>query len=229
MIALLGSLVLFIALHSIPAVPQIRSRLIGRCGRATYFTLYSVASTATLVLVFWTAYRLDYVPLWDAYAWQAWVTIVFAPVGLFLVIAGLVSANPFSVTLRRETGKTGAIVRVTRHPVPVGFALWAASHLIPNGDLRSVILFSIFALFSLGGIAMQEKRARRRMGTNFSSAIAGTSILPLRTLFSKSAIPVVDLPLVLSLLATAAMTAGLLGGWHELLIGVDPLALATAF
>ncbi len=226
---LLASLALFITLHSVPAIPAIRTRLIAWLGRGIYFTLYSIASTAVLVLVFWSAFQLDYVPLWVAARWQAWVTLISAPLGLFLVLGGLISANPFSVTLRRQTEKRGAIVSITRHPVPMGFALWAFGHIVPNGDLRSLILFGIFGLFSLGGVAMQESRARRRLGATFEPMARGTSIWPFVSWISGSAKPRLDRPLAVAAAMTAAITFVLLAGLHAMLIGVDPLALAAAY
>lgn len=228
MAAFLASFALFVALHSIPAIPAIRGRLMARLGRASYFTGYSLVSLLALYLVFRTGFSLDYIPLWDPAPWQARVTLLTAPIGLFLVAAGLISRNPFSITLLPDNGTAGAIVSVTRHPVLVGFFVWAAGHLVPNGDMRSVILFGLLALFSLGGIAMQERRARRRLGTRFDAERRFTSILPLAALAAGRARPHVDGAFLYGLLLAALVTFLLLAGWHELLIGVDPLALATA-
>lgn len=226
--AFLASLALFVALHSIPAMPAIRGRLMDSIGRSAYFTCYSVVSILALYLVFRTGFSLDYVPLWDAAPWQARLTLLTAPIGLFLVSAGLISRNPFSITLLSDNGTAGAIVSVTRHPVLVGFLVWAAGHLAPNGDLRSVILFGLLALFSLGGIAMQERRARKRLGPRFEQEGRSTSILPLAALAAGRTRPRVDGAFLYGLFISALVTFLLLAGWHELLIGVDPLALAIA-
>ncbi|MBB4065394.1 NnrU family protein [Gellertiella hungarica] len=229
----LASLALFIALHSIPAISPIRSALIGALGRGIYFGLYSAVSTLSLGLVFWSAFRLDYVPLWDPAPWQADVTLATAPVGLFLVIAGLLSRNPLSVTLRRGGEARDAIVSITRHPVLVGFLVWALGHLPPNGDLRSVILFSTFSLFSLAGIALQERRTRRRLGPRgFAALTAGTTIIPLLGVFHRGrrgeGAALIDAPLLAGLAIAVISTFLLLAGGHEMAIGVDPLALANA-
>jgi uncharacterized membrane protein len=141
MTGLLSALAVFVALHSIPAVPDIRSRVIWVVGRSAYLTLYSAASIGALVWLFSQALDMDYVELWDTAAWQVQATFVCAPVGLFFVVSGLLSANPFSVTMRRDDFTPGAIVSVTRHPVLIGFVLWSFGHVLPNGNLRSLILF----------------------------------------------------------------------------------------
>ncbi len=228
MTAFLASLALFVALHSVPAIPAIRGQLISRLGRVPYLLLYSLVSLVALGLVFRTAFALDYIPLWDAAPWQALVTIVMAPIGLFLVLAGLVSRNPLSITLRPDDGSMGAVVSVTRHPVLVGFLLWATGHLFPNGDLRSVILFGLLALFCLGGIAMQEARAARRLGARHRPLVAATSVLPFAAILRGRAGLRLDFPLLVGLCLAALATFVLLAGGHEFLIGVDPLALANA-
>ncbi|SEP14500.1 NnrU protein [Salinihabitans flavidus] len=45
--------------------------------------------------------------------------------------------------------KKGAIFYRMRHPMQTGFALWAVSHLLVNGDLASVILFGGLGLWSV--------------------------------------------------------------------------------
>jgi uncharacterized membrane protein len=136
----MAAFAIFVALHSIPAVPQIRGRLVSRVGHGTYIALYSLVSLLALAWLFYAAFNLDYVELWASAAWQGHVTFAAAPLGLFFVLAGLVSRNPFSTTVRRGGGEPGAIVAVTRHPVLWGFILWSLGHMPPNGDLRSLLL-----------------------------------------------------------------------------------------
>ncbi|OHV79796.1 NnrU family protein [Ensifer sp. LCM 4579] len=218
----------FLALHSIPALPAIRERLISHLGRATYFSLYSAVSIVLLGWVFHAALNVDYIPLWEPAPWQAWATLIAAPIGVFLVLAGLFSINPLSVSIR-QGDDPGAVVAITRHPVLWGFALWALGHLIANGDLRSLILFGGFALFALGAMPMLERRARRRLNDAWHGQAAKTSILPLAALLRGRARITVDAPLAVAALATVVTTAWLLSGGHAVLFQADPLLLATTF
>ncbi|MCV3768965.1 NnrU family protein [Rhizobium sp. TRM95796] len=219
---LILALAVFIALHSVPAIPALRGRLIERMGRRTYLVAYSIVSTLVLGWLFYEALQTDYIELWEPAPWQAWITFLLAPIGLFLVFSGLISPNPFSVTLRRQTDRMGVIVRLTRHPVLWGFFLWATGHIAPNGDLRSLLLFGGFALFSLGGVAMQERRSRKRLGARWAAFSEGTSLgfrNPLGIGW--------DAPVWLALGLTAFAVALLLGGGHLEAFGVDPMAMAT--
>ena len=215
---------LFLALHSVPALPAVRENIIRRTGRPLYFAVYSAVSVIALVWVFSAALSLDYVPLWDLKPWHAAITFVMAPVGVFLVLAGLFSRNPLSVSIR-SSGTPAAISRLTRHPVLWGFAFWAIGHIAANGDLRSLVLFGGLALFSLGSIPMIEKRARRRLGPWWERLADKTSIIPFSAVLRGSPLRI-DRPMAAAVLVTAMTTAWLLfGGGHAMLVGADPVSI----
>ncbi|MGV8939630.1 MAG: NnrU family protein [Allorhizobium sp.] len=222
----LFALSVFLLLHMVPAVPGVRGGLIGCMGRRVYLAVYSLLSIAVLAWVFQAALAMDFVALWDPAAWQAWITLVTAPAGLYLVLAGLFSANPLSVSARSGEGEPGAITAVTRHPVLWGFFLWAAGHMVPNGDLRSFVLFGSFALFAAGGMAMVERRSRKRLGDTWGQLSAGTSIVPFAAIASGRARLSLDRMMVAAALFTGLSTLWLLTGGHLALFGADPLLLA---
>jgi uncharacterized membrane protein len=222
------ALVVFVALHSVPALPALRARLIALMGRRLYLIAYSLVSLATLAWVFYAALQIDYIPLWDPAPWQAWVTLVLTPIGIFLLLAGLFSRNPLSISVRRDGTAPGGIVAVTRPPVVWGFMLWAASHIVPNGDVRSLVLFGALFLFALIGIPLTERRARKRLGEDWPALAASTSILPFAAIAAGRARFHLDGPLLAALLLTVLIAAWLLTGGHALLFGADPLALASA-
>ena len=221
------ALALFLALHMVPAIPVLRARLVGAMGRRLYLAVYSLASLLTLGWLFHAALRLDFVPLWDPAPWQAWIPLVLTPIGLVLLVAGLASPNPASITLRRPGRKAGAVTTITRHPVLWGFALWAGSHLVPNGDLRSLLLFGALLAFALLGMITTDRRARRRLGAQWQDIARTTSVVPFVALLRGRTKPGFDRPLALAILASAAATALLLLGGHAALFGADPLAMTT--
>lgn len=224
MIGLVSALSLFVALHSVPAMPRVKARIVCGVGRPIYLVVYSLVSTVALVWLFYEALNMDYVELWNPELWQVWLAFVISPLGLFLVVAGLLSPNPFSVTLRRAGDHSGAIVGMTRHPVLWGFLLWSAGHLFPNGDLRSVLLFGGFSVFSAIGIVVAERRARARLGENWDDMARTTSAFPLVAFLSDRTAPRMDGPLLIGSAVSIILTVLLLHGGHTLLVGADPVA-----
>lgn len=227
MILFLLAIAVFIALHSVPAIPGIRQRLIDRLGRRAYLGLYSLASLISLIWVFHAAFQLDYVELWPQAAWQAYFPIILTPIAFFLLFAGLMSPNPLSITARRSGAKPGAISAVTRHPALWGFLLWAIGHVVANGDLRSVMLFGILALFSIFGMVMAERRARRKADATLDAVRATTSILPFVAIAQRRARLALDMPMLFALSVSAILTAWMLLGGHAALFGADPLAMTA--
>lgn len=223
-----AALLVFLALHMVPAIPSLRAGLVAAVGRRTYLIAYSLVSLLALAWLFQATMNLDFVPLWDAAAWQAWIPLVLTPIALVFLVAGLLSPNPASITLRRPDRAPGAITTVTRHPVLWGFALWAGSHLVPNGDLRSLLLFGSLFAFALLGMFITDRRARRRLGTHWPAIAKRSSLLPFAAILAGRTRPRLDGSIVVGLLTSAALTAWLLLGGHTLLFGADPLALASA-
>lgn len=223
---LLTALAVFLALHSVPAIPPIRAGAIAMLGQRIYLGLYSLVSVLVLAWVFQAALSTDYIPLWEPAGWQAKVALVTAPIGMFLVLAGLASANPLSITLRQNTGP-GAITTITRHPVLWGFLFWSLGHLVPNGDLRSLVLFGGLALFTVSGFALLDRRARKRLAGRWVQMAKASSLMPFAAALSGRNRLRVDEPLLLSVLASAALTGWLLSGGHAVLFGADPLLAAT--
>ncbi|NVD40481.1 NnrU family protein [Ensifer sp. HO-A22] len=225
----LAAFAVFLALHMVPAWPTLRQRLITLLGRRTYFSVYSLLSIVALIWVFQAALALDFIPLWEPAPWQAWTTFVLAPSGVFLVLAGLFSENPLSVSVFQGNDRKGAIVSITRHPVLWGFLLWALGHVVANGDLRSLVLFGGFALFALGGFVMVEKRAHCRLGDGWAANSKGTSAWPFVAILKGQARLRADPVMILSAFATAAITFWLLAGGHYAMFGADPLLQALPF
>lgn len=227
MLRFLLAFIAFIALHSLPAVPKIRGALIGWMGHGSYIAAYSTISTAALAWLFLSAMSLDYVEIWQPRPWQAWPAFVLSPIGLFLVLAGLFSRNPFSISFRKG-GEPDAIVAVTRHPVLWGFLCWSVGHIPPNGDLRSLLLFGGFAAFSVAGLFMLEKRARRSLGPAWPTASSQTSVIPFAAAINGKAVITFDVPMAAAMFCTTALLVWLLGGGHAALVGADPLLFLGA-
>ncbi|WP_108398580.1 NnrU family protein [Devosia submarina] len=225
MTQLLLAITAFLAMHVVPTIPKLRANLIAAMGRRTYLGAYSIVSLILLAWLVHAALGAEFIPLWDPAAWQAWTTIIVTPLGFFFLLAGLMSPNPASVSMIRE-GQPGAITTITRHPELWGFILWSGSHIVPNGDLRSLLLFGTLFLFAVAGIPLNERKAERRLGSDWSVYKGNTSILPFAAIASGRARPRVDKPSLVAGAITVIVTIWILHGGHAALFAVDPLALA---
>jgi uncharacterized membrane protein len=223
----LTAIAVFALAHAIPPAPLVRARLIAWLGRAVYLVLYSLISIALIVWVVAAARRAPYIPLWEPAPWQALVPLVVMPIATWLLFAGLAEPNPFSISLRTSDSHTesGPAVAVTRHPVIWAILLWAGSHLPANGDVVSLILFGCMALLAIAGLAVLDRRARRRLGEGrWQRRFAATSLVPFAAVLSGRARIVMSPRLLLSIASTIAFYLWFLVQGHQAVIGVDPLA-----
>lgn len=204
----------FLASHSLPTRPPVRRHLVAALGERPFQLAYSLASLALLAWLISAAQRAPYVALWPPALWQWHVTLTVMPVAFVLIAVGLAVPNPLSVSVRRAPADwaPGGLLRVVRHPLLWGLALWGAAHALPNGDLALVLLFGGLAAFSLAGIPLVERRRRRELGPDRYAELAAA-----RTGYRD---------LVGQGLATASGLAlfAVLLLLHPWLFGVDPLA-----
>jgi uncharacterized membrane protein len=154
----------FFLTHAIPIRPPVRPWLQARLGRAGFGLAYSALSLGVLAWLIGAAGRAPYVPVWHWAPWQNHVPLaVMLPVFLILALA-VARPNPFSFGGARndrfDPDRPG-IVALTRHPLLLALVLWAAVHVVPNGDLAHVILFGTFAAFALLGGRLVDRRKRR--------------------------------------------------------------------
>lgn len=211
------SIVVFLAAHSLPAATGLRARGIAALGRRRYMGLYSLLSLALLAWMVSAALRAPYVELWAPSAALAAVPLVAMLPACLLIASAVARPNPLSVSFRGGPIDPTApgILALIRHPVLWAFFLWAGSHALANGDLVGLLLFGGFALFSLAGMALFERRARRRGELEAFKIRSG----PLGQRIARAATLRVALELLIGLaLYTALLFA------HGPVIGVDPLA-----
>jgi uncharacterized membrane protein len=131
LVMILG-LVLFFVAHSFTTKRKARAAVIARLGERTYKILYSLVSLAGLVLIVqgFGHYR-------EAGIWNVWepptflkdITVVFMMPAVILFVASYIR---------------GRIFAAIKHPMLASITLWAAGHLLANGDLGSIILFGSF-------------------------------------------------------------------------------------
>jgi uncharacterized membrane protein len=169
----------FLVTHYVSSTP-LRARLVTLLGSNGYIVLYSAAAVATLVSMVWAYYRAPFMGLWHAPALR-YVPLAVMPLALVLVAAGLMTRNPTLVGQERwlqGNEPARGILRVTRHPMMWGIALWAAAHMLARGDAASVVFFGAFLVLALTGTVLIDRRKQAAMGEDWQRFAAVTSNLP---------------------------------------------------
>jgi uncharacterized membrane protein len=224
-----AALAAFAASHYLPAATGWREALIARFGRRAYFSGYGLLSLLLLGWVVVAAGAAPYIELWPQLPWQRWLPNLAMPFAFVLAACGLGQPQPFTLGGRRAARfhpQEPGLAAVTRHPVLLALALWAAAHLVANGDLAHVVLFGGFLAMALVAMRAGDRRAAGALSAAEAAAFfRATSIFSLAP-FADAAWRRRTLP---GLAPRAAIGLALWAGallLHQPVIGVSPLPLS---
>ncbi len=141
-IMILG-LVLFLGVHTLTTRRGARASLISSIGEGGYKIAYSLVSVAGIALIAYgfSRYRAaGYIDVWEGSvspgvlrAMKHTTVALMLPASILLVAAYL----------------RGRIYTAVKHPMLTAVKLWAAGHLLANGDLGSIILFGSFLAWAV--------------------------------------------------------------------------------
>ena len=150
----------FAGSHVVLSSVMVRPRLIERLGLRGFLGLYSLVAFAFFVPLVWIYFAHKHAGplLWSVPVPPAgrWLLYIGMGVAITLNIAGFIQPSPASVA-GGEARVRGAL-RITRHPVFMGVALFGVLHLVPNGYASDVAFFSGFPLFTVIGCWHQDRR-----------------------------------------------------------------------
>lgn len=127
--------IVFVGAHFLLSALPVRDWLTARLGERLFTPLYAAIALASLLGMIWGYSRAPVVPLWPMPRWLAVLPLAVMPFAFWLLIEGLSRPNPTAVGQRVADPKPKGVFAVTRHPGLWGFALWAATHMVVNGDV----------------------------------------------------------------------------------------------
>ncbi len=161
MLLLLLGLAVFLGSHAFTMARAPRAAVIGRIGEGPYKGLYSLAALAGMVMISsgYAAYRAGgYVPVWDPPVGLRHLTLLLMWLGTVAFAAAYLP---------------GRIKGALKHPMLVGVKVWALAHLLSNGDLGSMVLFSAILAWAVAARISAKRRDEVRVHAGPAAAPAG--------------------------------------------------------
>jgi uncharacterized membrane protein len=212
----------FLCIHLMISGTSLKEQIIAKIGGVAYyilFSLFSIGGLAWMIVAFGIAMGDPMnVTLWQSETFLRVIGLFGNFIAFLLVVVGIVTPSPTKLTaLFKLPDKTVyGINRISRHPILSGIGVWAATHMICNGNLASWIFFgSMLALCALGANNIDRKRMAL-MGEAYASIKRRTSIIPFvaiiegRTAFAPEELGVVRMLLAVSIFSAVTVL-------HELL------------
>ena len=148
MLLLLLGLVLFVGAHAFTMARGPRAALVARLGEGPYKGLYSLLALAGVVLIavgFGQYRRSGYVPVWDPPVFTRHLSLVLVWFAFVFVAAAYLPGRI------RDFAKG--------HPMLLGLKIWAAAHLLANGDLGSMLLFGGLLAWAIAARISTKRRS----------------------------------------------------------------------
>jgi uncharacterized membrane protein len=136
LVMILG-LILFLGVHTLTTQRKLRAQAIASMGEGGYKIGYALASLAGLALIVWgfAQYRATgWINIWNPPTAFKHITVALMLPAVIMVVASYIR---------------GRIYTTLKHPMLAGIKLWAAAHLLANGDLGSIILFGSFLAWAV--------------------------------------------------------------------------------
>lgn len=147
---LYAGLALFIAIHVVPTLGDLRAGLVARLGEDPWKMVHTLITVGAIVLIVLGWKRSPFEVVYQPPAWGRHATMLLMFVVFYLLVGRRMGSN---------------LKRWTAHPMLWGVVLWAVAHLLANGDKRSLVLFSTMAAYSLFAMWWQNARGKARKAT----------------------------------------------------------------
>ncbi|NOT71129.1 MAG: NnrU family protein [Hyphomicrobium sp.] len=193
MMLLIVGLALFLGVHLLPTIPEVRDGLRNRVGAGAYKAIFSILSLIGFAVIVFGYHKMQLHPgknpvLWDPPVWTRHIALLLMLPAMIFLVASQVPSR---------------IRSAVKHPTLLAIKLWALAHLLSNGDLASLLLFGSFLAYAIyDRISVKQRGALGPLGDKQPSSILNDVIV---------------------VGAGLALYAALLLGGHAWLIGVAPL------
>jgi uncharacterized membrane protein len=222
---LIVAALVWIGIHIGIAGTRVRDAIAARIGDGPFRGLFSLLSILAIVFLVRAWSRSETTPLWLAPEWLRWVLVAVMLVAFVLFVASVSTPNPTMVGPQgAATLPPRGIQRVTRHPMLWSFALWAAVHIIGNGDSAAIVFFGAFLVTALAGMPSIDAKLARRDPATWQALSAATSIVPFAAIAQgrNRFVPreIGWLPLLIAVVAWAVMLQ-----LHPWLFGTAPVGM----
>ena len=146
LLVLILGLILFFGVHTLTIQRKLRAQIVAATGESAYKIGYALVSFAGLALIIWgfAKYRATgWIDVWTPPTAFKHITVALMLPAVIMVVASYIR---------------GRIYTTLKHPMLTGIKLWAAAHLLANGDLGSIILFgSILAWAVFDRISLKHR------------------------------------------------------------------------
>jgi len=166
--------------HIVLCAEPVRSELVEKMGTVRFRIVYSFVAVGTFAPAAVIAFTNRHLgPI--LFELPRWAELSLALVLMFgavqLIVLSL--ATPSPVSLMPVKPEPRGVLRITRHPMNMGWVLFGLAHITANGALSDVVFFgTCFVFVGLIGPFHMDARKRRQDGETMATFLKETSVIP---------------------------------------------------
>lgn len=174
----------FTFIHLVIINLRIRDQIIENIGKTAYMFIYSVLSLIGLI---WMIFGYT-IAMTDEYNIKFYHSHIFfhflALLPLFLafnlVIMGYLTPMPKTIEALKSTTKKPivGILRISRHPILAGIAIWSLIHLLLAGNFAGFVFFGTLLATCLIGANSIDRKRLKNYGEPYRLIVNRTSFMP---------------------------------------------------
>ncbi|MEK9725344.1 MAG: NnrU family protein, partial [Rhodospirillaceae bacterium] len=157
---------MFVASHIVMAWAPVRGPLAARFGRWGFMAMYSGVSAALLGWAIQAYAAAPVVVLTEPGTALKHGALTLMLIATFFIVAGYTTPNPGIMGMEQVGLRSGArgVLKITRHPVMWGVALWGIAHALANGHVAAWLFFGGMTVLALAGAAHIDAKRRAQHG-----------------------------------------------------------------
>jgi uncharacterized membrane protein len=179
MALLIAAALVWIGIHIGVAGTRLRSVIASRIGEGMFRLAFSALSIVAIGFLVGAFRAAPTIALWYAPLWLRWVLAAAMLPAFVLFVASVSARNPTMIGGGATTTEAArGIQRITRHPMLWSFALWAAVHVLGNGDSAAIVFFGAFLITALAGMPSIDAKLAHHNPAAWQALSPATSIMP---------------------------------------------------
>ena len=170
--------VLFVVTHIGMSSDPYRTKMVAKLGEWGFKIVYSLVSFATLggaILIYAGNKGMGPV-LWETSVWAYPLVYLIMLIGFLLFFLSFATPSPTGMMPAKIEAR--GVLRITRHPMNMGIALFGLSHMMLGGTLGGLFFFGSLFVVGFFGAYHQDRRKAREKDESFAEFQSQTSIFP---------------------------------------------------
>jgi uncharacterized membrane protein len=183
---LLATSTTFVGIHMAMSSNSIRILLLKRLGQKKFRLLYFLISGALFSWMITAYLQAPSLILFEPNTSMKHVSFSIMGFACFLVVFGYTTSNPMA------PGKKGkevhslpfGVLKITRHPIMWGMALFAFCHVLASGTVAALIFFGSIAFLAIAGARHIDMNKQAEENGDWDAYLKLTSHVPLGAIIS---------------------------------------------